>query len=71
MVSAVVAQILGHEEGCAPFMFNVSNKAYIVRIIMCIYPLLGNILLQMGRWDNATREEIIGNNGSIQTIDMP
>lgn len=69
MPTASTAQILGNNESFEPYTSNVYNRRVLSGEFQVVNHHLIKDLTERGLWDDDMKNQIIANNGSIQTID--
>ena len=69
MPTASTAQILGNNESFEPYTSNVYNRRVLSGEFQVVNHHLIKDLTERGLWDDDMKNQIIGNNGSIQAID--
>lgn len=69
MPTASTAQILGNNESFEPFTSNVYNRRVLSGEFQVVNHHLIKDLSERGLWDDNMKNQIIANNGSIQTIE--
>ena len=71
MPTASTSQILGNNECFEPYTSNI----YARRVLSGEFTVVNNHLLsdltEMGLWDPSLKNDLISNNGSVQTLDLP
>ena len=71
MPTASTSQILGNNETIEPFTSNL----YVRRVLSGEYKIINKYLirdlLEIDKWNDETKNEIIRNYGSVQTLDIP
>ena len=69
MPTASTAQILGNNESFEPFTSNLYVRRVLSGEFMVVNKYLLEDLIQLGLWDDAMKQRIMAENGSIQNID--
>lgn len=69
MPTASTAQILGNNESIEPYTSNIYSRRVLSGEFQIVNPHLLKDLSDRDLWDDDMKNEIIGNNGSIQNID--
>lgn len=69
MPTASTAQILGNNESFEPYTSNVYNRRVLSGEFQVVNHHLIKDLTERGLWDDNMKNQIIANNGSIQTIE--
>ena len=69
MPTASTSQILGFNECFEPFTTNIYSRRTLAGEFVVINKYLLKELLDMGLWNDVTKQKIIANNGSIQQLD--
>lgn len=69
MPTASTSQILGNNECFEPITSNIYVRRVLSGEFAVVNKYLVSDLIDQGLWDNQMRNEIIANNGSIQSID--
>ncbi|KAK8736456.1 hypothetical protein OTU49_005015 [Cherax quadricarinatus] len=69
MPTASTAQILGNNESIEAYTSNIYSRRVLSGEFQIVNHHLLRDLTELGLWDDHTKNEIIANNGSIQTID--
>lgn len=71
MPTAGTSQIMGNNEAFEPFTSNI----YTRKVLAGDFPLVNNHLykdlLKIGKWNKENVDIMIGNNGSVQKLDIP
>jgi ribonucleoside-diphosphate reductase alpha chain len=68
MPTASTSQILGNNECFEPYTSNIYSRRVLSGEFIIVNKHLLKDLVQLGLWNNDMKNRIIGNNGSIQTI---
>ena len=71
MPTASTSQILGNNECFEPFTSNLFSRRVLSGEFMVVNKYLVEDLVKLGLWTAEVRTEIIANNGSIQTMNLP
>ena len=71
MPTASTSQILGNNECFEPFTSNLYSRRVLSGEFMVVNKYLVEDLVKLGLWTAEVRTEIIANNGSIQTMNLP
>ena len=71
MPTASTSQILGNNECFEPFTSNLYSRRVLSGEFMVVNKYLVEDLVKLGLWTADVRTEIIANNGSIQTMNLP
>ena len=71
MPTASTSQILGNNECFEPFTSNLYSRRVLSGEFMVVNKYLVEDLVKLGMWTAEVRTEIIANNGSIQTMNLP
>ena len=71
MPTASTSQILGNNECFEPFTSNLYSRRVLSGEFMVVNKYLVEDLVKLGMWTADVRTEIIANNGSIQTMNLP
>jgi ribonucleoside-diphosphate reductase subunit M1 len=72
MPTASTAQILGNNEACEPFTSNLYARRVLSGEFQCVNKHLQRDLEKLGLWTEPIKQQLLANNGSIQTIsDIP
>jgi ribonucleoside-diphosphate reductase subunit M1 len=71
MPTASTAQILGNNESIEPFTSNIYSRRVLSGEFQVVNPHLLRDLSNAGLWTSEMKEEIIANNGSVQSLDIP
>lgn len=69
MPTASTAQILGNNESFEPYTSNVYNRRVLSGEFQVVNHHLIKDLTERGLWDDDMKNQIVANNGSIQTIE--
>jgi ribonucleotide reductase alpha subunit len=68
MPTASTAQILGNNEGCEAITSNIYSRSVLAGDFMVVNKHLYNDLNEIGLWTKSIVNQIIGDDGSIQSI---
>ena len=71
MPTASTSQILGNNECFEPFTSNLYSRRVLSGEFMVVNKYLVEDLVKLGLWTAEVRTEIIANNGSVQTMNLP
>ena len=71
MPTASTSQILGNNECFEPFTSNLYSRRVLSGEFMVVNKYLVEDLVNLGLWTAEVRTEIIANNGSVQTMNLP
>ncbi|XP_076055511.1 ribonucleoside diphosphate reductase large subunit [Oratosquilla oratoria] len=69
MPTASTAQILGNNESIEAYTSNIYSRRVLSGEFQIVNQHLLNDLTERGLWDDETKNEIIANNGSVQSIE--
>lgn len=69
MPTASTAQILGNNESIEPYTSNIYSRRVLSGDFQIVNPHLLKDLVDLNLWDEDMKNRLIGNNGSIQSID--
>jgi ribonucleoside-diphosphate reductase alpha chain len=70
MPTASTSQILGNNEAFEPFNSNIFKRGTLAGEFAVVNKYLVQDLIKLGLWSLEMKNEIISNNGSVQTIDV-
>ncbi|KAG7191884.1 ribonucleotide-diphosphate reductase subunit rnr1 [Scheffersomyces spartinae] len=68
MPTASTSQILGNNECFEPYTSNIYSRRVLAGEFQIVNPYLLRDLVDLGIWNDAMKNHIIANNGSIQTL---
>jgi ribonucleoside-diphosphate reductase alpha chain len=71
MPTASTSQILGFNECFEPFTTNIYTRRTLAGEFIVINKYLVKELINLGLWNDAMKQSIIVNNGSVQNLDLP
>ena len=71
MPTASTSQILGNNECFEPYTSNIYARRVLSGEFTVVNQHLLSDLTEMGLWDPSLKNELIANNGSVQTLDIP
>jgi len=71
MPTASTSQILGNNECFEPYTSNIYARRVLSGEFTVVNQHLLSDLTEMGLWDPSLKNELISNNGSVQTLDIP
>ena len=72
MPTASTSQILGNNESFEPFTSNIYTRRVLSGEFICVNKHLVRDLIKLGLWTTAVKNQIVANNGSVQTVaDIP
>ena len=71
MPTASTSQILGNNEAIEPFTSNIYLRRTLAGEYVLVNKYLIRELIEMNKWNKETKDEIILNYGSVQTLDIP
>jgi len=71
MPTASTSQILGFNECFEPFTTNIYTRRTLAGEFIVINKHLVKELIDLGLWNDAMKQSIIINNGSVQALDLP
>ena len=68
MPTASTSQILGNNESFEPFTSNIYTRRVLSGEFICVNKHLVRDLIKLGLWTTSVKNQIVANNGSVQTI---
>ena len=68
MPTASTSQILGNNESFEPFTSNIYTRRVLSGEFICVNKHLVRDLIKLGLWTTAVKNQIVANNGSVQTV---
>jgi len=68
MPTASTSQILGNNESFEPFTSNIYTRRVLSGEFICVNKHLVRDLIKLGLWTTPIKNQIVANNGSIQSI---
>ena len=71
MPTASTSQILGNNECFEPYTSNIYARRVLSGEFTVVNQHLLSDLTEMGLWDPSLKNELIANNGSVQSLDIP
>ncbi|KAE9555816.1 hypothetical protein FO519_001030 [Halicephalobus sp. NKZ332] len=71
MPTASTAQILGNNESIEPYTSNVYSRRVLSGDFQIVNPHLLKELVDLGVWDEATKNQLISDGGSVQNLPIP
>ena len=71
MPTASTSQILGNNEAFEPFTSNIYVRRTIAGEFVLVNKYLQKDLMEIGKWNNEIKNNIIANKGSVQQLDIP
>jgi ribonucleoside-diphosphate reductase alpha chain len=71
MPTASTSQILGFNECFEPFTTNIYTRRTLAGEFIVINKHLVKELIDLGKWNDAMKQSIIINNGSVQALELP
>ena len=71
MPTASTAQILGNNESIEPYTSNVYSRRVLSGDFQIVNPHLLKELVDLGVWDEATKNQLIADGGSVQNLPIP
>ena len=71
MPTASTAQILGNNESIEPYTSNVYSRRVLSGDFQIVNPHLLKELVDLGVWDEATKNQLIAEGGSVQNLSIP
>jgi ribonucleoside-diphosphate reductase alpha subunit len=70
MPTASTSQILGNNECFEPLTSNIYSRRTLAGEFVMVNKYLMNDLMNIGKWNDAVKNNIIANNGSVQQLDF-
>jgi ribonucleoside-diphosphate reductase alpha chain len=71
MPTASTSQILGNNEAFEPYTSNIYTRRVLSGEFIVVNKHLLNDLVERGLWNEALKQELMRNNGSVQNLDIP
>jgi ribonucleoside-diphosphate reductase alpha chain len=71
MPTASTAQVMGNTEAMEPIQSNIFLRKVLSGEFVVVNKHLVKDLQTIGKWNDTTKNEIIRNNGSVQSLDIP
>ena len=68
MPTASTSQILGNNESFEPFTSNIYTRRVLSGEFICVNKHLVRDLIKLGLWTTSVKNQIVANNGSVQTV---
>ena len=68
MPTASTSQILGNNESFEPFTSNIYTRRVLSGEFICVNKHLVRDLINLGLWTTSVKNQIVANNGSVQTV---
>ena len=71
MPTASTSQILGNNEAFEPYTSNIYTRRVLSGEFIVVNKHLLNDLVERGLWNETLKQDLMRNNGSVQTLDIP
>lgn len=68
MPTASTAQIMANNESFEPYTTNIYTRRVLAGEFVCVNPHLVRDMIELGIWDNESRNQLVADHGSVQNI---